>query len=365
MRRGMGVAVKIGLLALALYLTAGGLKGAAALKETEKTLTLVSQGEEWKAGEIRAFLREQDGQDGEESGVDFVLWGQEGEVNLLEKETGRTCQAEILFLCGSSRLLYPGGQILDEEDEEGCLIGKKSARELFQTEQVVGRKITFQNRAYQIRGVLEEESSMLLVRAEDQRTLERVTARVGVDQTCLKVQSALEAAYGLTGKELKWRLLYGLAKLGNLALLTVMGLCIAWVVGRSGNRGVRWNKGRMCIFYLIFGLLWAVFLGSQFTFPQEYLPDQWSDFAFWSGLWEQTREELQILIKTGKRGPEVSIVLLFLQTVGRQAGGAVLWLLQAGMYVSEKIRHQECYASVKKCGMIEKMQENRITRRHT
>lgn len=329
MRRGMGAAVRIGLMALALYLTARGLKGAAALKETEKTLTLVSQGEDWKAGEVRTLCREQEREDGENSGVDFVLWGQEGEGSLLEAETGRTCEAEILFLCGSSRLLYPDGQILDREDEEGCLIGRKSARELFKTEQVVGRGITFQNRTYQIRGVLEEEVSMLLVRAEDQQTLDRVTARVAGDQTCLEVQSALENTYGLTGRELEWRLLYRLAQLGNLALLTVMGLCIAWAVPRHGNIGVRWNQWGMCIFFLVFGLLWAVFLGSQFTFPQDYLPDQWSDFGFWSQLWEQTGEEILVLLKTEKRGPEVSIVFLFFQTAGSQVGGMVLWLLQA------------------------------------
>ena len=60
-----------------------------------------------------------------------TIWGAKEHITLSQTETGRETEAEMLVLCGSSEWVLPGAAILSPSDNRGCLLGKKTAEQLF------------------------------------------------------------------------------------------------------------------------------------------------------------------------------------------------------------------------------------------
>lgn len=321
----------LGLTAFLLYISTQGMAGAAGLGDTQDVLCLQS-GEGLQAGDIRRMKREQ----GEESSfADFVLWGEGGRDFLRNEGTKRSCQTEIFYLCGSSRLLYPGEKVLDEEDREGCLIGRKAAYELFGTDRVQGCTVYLGETAYRIQGVLAEDSCRLYVRAPDDCSLNLVTARIFEDQTYQEVEQILLTSYGISGTRLEFGLLSQIAGIGSLALWAALGIGTYLILGaleRRLNMEQKWKKRLVGFSFLA---LWILFAVRRWPIPEEYLPSRWSDFDFFANLWEEKREALFLLLETSKKGPQAAWVFAFMKTMFCQMAGILGWLT-LGIFVRAK-----------------------------
>lgn len=326
----------LGLTALLLYVSMQGMAGAKELGETQDVLCLQS-GEGLLAGDIRRMKREQ----GEESSfADFVLWGEGGRDSLQNEGTERSCQAEIFYLCGSSRLLYPGEKVLDEEDQEGCLIGRKAAYELFGTDRVQGCTVYLGETAYRIRGVLSEDSCRLYVRAPDDCSLNLVTARIFEDQTYQEVEQILLSSYGISGTRLEFGLLSQIAGIASFALWAALGIGTYLLFGvweRRLNMDQKWKK-RLAGFSFL--ALWVLFAARRWSIPAEYLPSRWSDFEFFANLWKEKREALFLLLETSKKGPQEAWVFAFMKTMFCQISGIPGWLI-LGIFIRAKFGRKE------------------------
>ncbi|MCI8991314.1 MAG: ABC transporter permease [Eubacterium sp.] len=123
------------------------------------TVTIWSQGAGFDADTIRGIDK-----DPEREEI-FAAWKEIPDSILSAAESGRTYRADVILLYGSSYCVMPYGKIMDKEDTEGCLIGKKTAEELFGSHRVEGQKLIYGNRTLTVRGVTEEPENLLLCEA--------------------------------------------------------------------------------------------------------------------------------------------------------------------------------------------------------
>lgn len=74
----------------------------------------------------------------------------------------RSSHADIILLCGDSKLVLPWGKHLAEDDTEGCIIGTSLAKQLFGGTEVEGQQIFYEGRTLTVRGVVKEPQNIML-----------------------------------------------------------------------------------------------------------------------------------------------------------------------------------------------------------
>ncbi len=168
------------------------------------------------------------------------------------EDTGYGHQAEVYVagLLGNTRLYdwRLGG--LAEDDRDGCVISRKTAEELFGTQNATGNVLTVNGETYTVRQVIPWKESLLLIRPREKDT---VYTRI-----FLKMQ-------GDTGK----------------------------------------TKASQ---FLMENGLTGIVNGETI---KDWIPDQWSDFGFWMKKWKEVKKNFQwylILPKTAIQAERIQCV---------------------------------------------------------
>ncbi len=97
-----------------------------------------------------------------EKGVDIAFFSEEQNVQIKNEDLNRVSKSLEVIVLGNTTLLFPKQYPLEPEDEEGCLISTKTAKELFSDTRVVGNKIQCIDRSYVIRGVIYQSTSLFV-----------------------------------------------------------------------------------------------------------------------------------------------------------------------------------------------------------
>ncbi len=137
---------------------------------------------------------------------DFTAWAEEKQVRVSDLTTGRMTSVNVMKIYGSSELLLPYGRILHEEDIQGCLIGKATAKKLFGTSDAIGFTVCYNGIELVVRGVIEEPEELLVMQASifPQTQFDHIALRR--DNTFQIKQKAERflTKYNLNGKLLRW-----------------------------------------------------------------------------------------------------------------------------------------------------------------
>lgn len=120
-------------------------------------------------------MREEEAQCEEPLG--FTAWSQREET-VMALDGCRRVQTDVIRICGSSEYLIPYGKILQEGDEEGCLIGEKTAETLFRSHNVTGLFVSCGGREYVVRGVLPAPGELLVIAGEETEAYDHITLEV-------------------------------------------------------------------------------------------------------------------------------------------------------------------------------------------
>ena len=171
------------------------------------------------SGAVAQAIR--DAQQRAEDAVDFVAWQEYKNRSVTNEHGTGTVFTNVLEFCGSPALLLPEGQLLGETGENGCLIGEKTAQELFGTRRAAGNRLRYKGEIYTVRGILKEPAELVIIEnnsreavfgrmtiaAEAQRTkgrtAEQFLSGYGLDGRCLRYDF-LEAAYWMELIPGKW-----------------------------------------------------------------------------------------------------------------------------------------------------------------
>lgn len=187
------------------------------------------------------------------------------------------------------------GTFVQSEDRKGCVIGKKLAQSLFHTENAEGEILKMGKQSLYVRGVLKREKNVCLIRGEKEQVYRYLWVHYE-EMAGEEVKEKLETAMAGSAT-IKWEGdLYAI--LGNVICAMLWGSawsmllikCKKTYSGKLEN-GIR--KDAVDILWTIFligGLL--LIIGLEIKPTDDYLPNEWSDFAFWSRLFAEKSAEL-------------------------------------------------------------------------
>lgn len=199
----------------------------------------------------------------------------------------RQTNVRVTGITGISALYDRQATVLDENDENGCIIDKNTALELFGSENCVGSQLTMKNKSYVVRGVASWKQHVFLIRSfEKNMHCTQVLIECKKAQTREMAVSVFLMGNGLSGMLaddswldviLPWFFIAFFIKLAILAR-------------KKEVLPASWKGVRFILKISIWGICLFLILKFLSDIPQSWLPDKWSDFSFWSAKIRDTSE---------------------------------------------------------------------------
>lgn len=286
------------------------------------------------------YAQEDAGQEGagqEDGKVDmtpeFCIWGQKDMVFVSNQDLGRNVQGCAILLCGNPELVFEDCRKLDREDYEGCLVDEEMAWELFGSVDVEGEKVTCEGKDYTIRGVVPGNKKLFAFavdgRQPKQQTetgtametpenvLNRITLQMPEGKTVQELHSEWNNSYNMSARLMDLELLQGVGGFCMLLVPVSLCACLLWYLYRRFRKQEHpfWKVGIAVLAVLLLALF-GMFLKNWIQIPDEYIPTRWSDFSFWSELWNEKKEAAQLLRQMPKTVMDTGWMESFTEVVG-------------------------------------------------
>lgn len=225
------------------------------------------------------------------------------------EELGRQSQALVVGLLGNAELYDWRCQGFAAQDWEGCIIDKKTARELFGSTDAVGNVLELESVSYTVRAVADWKSPMVVIRPKAEENI--------YTQMFLKAEGGnavvqqLLMSHGLSGVVEE----SGFLKPSVLFLLCLlpgaMGVRLfvtAWQE-RKRSRGiwserVFWNGMLILLIAAVVYLIWT-----RVRIPADWIPVRWSDLEFWGERFARWKEGVLWYLMMPKTIPQTEAVL--------------------------------------------------------
>lgn len=250
---------------------------------------------------------------------------------LKNEDLNRMAQGTLTVLCGSSSLLFPESLALAEDDTEGCLLGEEISYELFGIKNAEGRKVTHGDRELVVRGILKEASGGFAVQSEAEARSETDRPFLGLAVYKTEGQgglSELASQYGLPDQPIAIGLYVTAAKLGACALGAIILICLLTQAGGAIRMGQRRPAFLLAMIVFVLALaVAAVYLTPvSFSIEKEGLPNQWSDFSWYTRRCVQIQGEWLELIQIEKGNVLLYPLLHCVKGAGFGAAAAVFFV---------------------------------------
>lgn len=225
-----------------------------------------------------------------------VAWVQKEQMQLKNENLGTRATAAMIWLAGDAHLLIPRQQVTGElvypGDKKGAVITPKVAYDLWGSLDVIGKSFVYDKEEYNVRGILDKKEPVVILQLSDEQEdvkLTNMRVQLADTENILEQVNQFNARYGLKECTVINLSLIGIL-LGQLAYLPM------WLVGFWAI--IKWLKllfetYQYWVASLVLVGVGAVFIvvilktvAVQMTLPDYLIPNQWSDFEFWTRLWE-------------------------------------------------------------------------------
>lgn len=222
---------------------------------------------------------------------------------LLSEFTGRTVEnrdlfrsadATVLALHGRSDLLFPEAPMLHAGSKTSCLISTVLANELFGTTDVTGLPVTYQEKQYEIAGIIEHKEYLFVYEPEEgeMSSFQRVVTKVKEQESRRVLEETLQMRYG-SGKVLDYTWIKTILDI-YLAVVpvgfSIFFLSTIWKYQKDSK-----SKREKCVWLFLFvgiGIVAGFLTIRNISIPVDMIPDRWSDFEFWADYADYQRENL-------------------------------------------------------------------------
>lgn len=264
-----------------------------------------------------AVKRQQENGDSENP-LDFTLWGYQENQSVSYEEFSREMQTGIVYICGSSSLLFGEQGKLEQDDKQGCLISKDVAEKLYGNQDIKGSVLTYNGVDYTVRAVVDDVSETVVLQADEKTkaVIDAAALRIsGLESETLK---AYQNRYGGSEKSIK---LSSFSEWGRKAaglLLWLVGAVLILPALKTGFR-LRREPVRCLVWFAAVAALTVVYwqVGREYLSPSVTVsPPMWSDFSYWKGYLSEQGEAVRQLLIVEKRPPEQIYVDSFIKTLG-------------------------------------------------
>lgn len=145
--------------------------------------------------------------------MSYTLWGEKQGVLVSDGENLRQTSTTVLTIRGSSEYLLPYGKILQKEDKSGCLIGRKTAWQLFGTYHAENLYVQYEKQIFQVRGVLNEPEDILVIQKQSNidTILNRITVKKQSGRSVPETVADFTERYGISGEVIRFDFYGGLS----------------------------------------------------------------------------------------------------------------------------------------------------------
>lgn len=265
----------------------------------------------------------------QEKPVDACFYESLGYQSVEGEEQRKGVMAEVVALFGQADLYDSQITGFAKEDREGCVLGGKTAWELFGSREVVGKEIFLGEKVYVVRQVLRGRENVLLIHPRTEEwTFHSALLRTGTDNTREQVSSFL-MRHGLSG-ELSESVFLRIFAGGLLILLPLlMSIHFLKLLGKL-LKGNGWSLYRWAAYMALsagfLGILIFFLIGS-ISIPREWIPGKWSDFAFWGERWEEMLEGFRYFLRTPKSYFQAEQMVFFGKSVLADVGALFCYLI--------------------------------------
>lgn len=266
----------------------------------------------------KAALAMRERERNEERPVSFAVWGQRNGQTAENPDLGRSASLDVVTLCGNSGLLFPASAPLGPKDQEGCLLDRASAQSLFGSSEPIGSALEYGGRTLAVRGVLETDRPLLLIQVlPETEALSRVTLSLPEGASAQKLLEEFGNRHALSGSWDSRRAWSSFARffalLAPFALLLSVVLSLLKTAFSMTEFPVPFLVCLLAAGAVWFLLLWLTEV--SFRIPGEFIPGKWSDFSFWSRLWEEKKAEFLLLLTSEKTAFDLDALLPALQAL--------------------------------------------------
>lgn len=137
--------------------------------------------------------------------ADFVVWQEYKNRSVTNEQQTGAVFTNVLEFSGSPALLLPKGYLLGETGENGCLIGEKTAQELFGSRRAAGNRLRYKGEVYTVRGVLKEPAELVVLENNSKEAVfGRMTIAAEAQRTKGRTAEQFLSGYGLDGRCLRY-----------------------------------------------------------------------------------------------------------------------------------------------------------------
>ena len=262
-----------------------------------------------------------------ENPVDICFYW-DGGLQLAENENyGRSSKVLVVGLTGDTSLYNWRGSALNQEDRRGCIIDRETALELFGSADCIGSTVTLGEKQYDICRVVPWKHRVMLIHPTEKETVyTRVFVRPKKGESLQNAASRFLMSYGLNGSLVDDKWLFALAFAVLLFFPAELTLTF-FKTARTRKKAAQDNKRVywlwQCVIILGVGILLVV-IYRNFGIPNDWLPDKWSNFGFWSEKIEKERENFNLYLMLPKTVPQTERIQ---QTVKSVLGGIFAFVL--------------------------------------
>lgn len=231
-----------------------------------------------------------------------TLWSEFIGMSVENRELFRKVDTTVWALHGRSDLLFPQTPMINVQSQTNCLLSTSLAYELFGTTDVAGLSVIYQEKEYEIAGVIEHKENLFVYEPKEGETatFQRVVTKVKEDESMRVLEETLQMKFG-SGKVLDYtwlKMILDLYLLMIPVLLSIFLLRTIWTYQKESK-----NKSEKCIWMILFGIM-GVIIGflilQNIHVPLDMIPERWSDFEFWADCVDYQRENLERLIQMRK-----------------------------------------------------------------
>ncbi len=236
---------------------------------------------------------------------EVTLWQKTDHVEVKNQYLSTNSKVDIITVAGDMSRVYPerilwGGYIF-EEDYTGCVIDRKTAYDLFHTENAVGMPIKYNNKEYVIRGIIDiTEYCTMLIQTNDMGV-----EKNNIQFSCMELkftnnENAVSLAESFVlshdlGSPSAYINGYMYQKMADRIVLFPAWFFALWIMYQC-IRKVYTFRGSLVLFLIsgIFVFLLSILLVKMVDlhiyYPVSLIPNKWSNFDFWINKWKIMRE---------------------------------------------------------------------------
>lgn len=282
-----------------------------------------------------------DSREGEKATDICFYW--DGGIRTVENPgLARKSQALAAGLLGDASLYSWHCNALSQEDREGCILDKKTALELFGSENCIGSIVKLGEKNYRVRKVVPWSQRVILFHpTEKEMVFTRVFVRPEKGESRRKAADRFLMSCGLWGTLAEDEWLEAICTIALLFCPAVWILLFFQFLYVKQKKYVEQKKyeqqketGKHAIAYWLCSAGMVIAAGGllfliccNIHVPTDWLPDRWSDFGFWKRKISEEREKLCWYLILPKTVPQAERMMQAMRVLGFSAGAILLSLL--------------------------------------